>query len=79
MKQPLGDLPGFGPVDVERQAALIAVDLQELRALAVAERRPVGTGVVAVERLHLHHTRSGVAEQHATVRAGQPLRQLDDT
>jgi hypothetical protein len=58
--------------EVERHRALVAVQPQEVRALAVAPRRSPRAGVVAAVRaLDLDHIRAEIAEQHRSVGPGE--------
>ncbi len=65
--------------EVERQALLVAVDAQEVRALAAEERRTPRARVVALARLlDLDDARAHVGEQHRAVRTGQHAREVED-
>ena len=66
-----------GALQVEHQAALVAVERGEAHALAVADRRR-GAAHVAARRLDLDHVGAHVGEQRAAQRAGDEVRQLDD-
>ena len=67
----------LGVLEIERDALLVAVDAQEIRALAVDERRSPGARVVAAARmLDLDDPRAHVGEQHRAVRARQHARQV---
>src|SRR6185295_10225302 len=68
----------FGVLEVERDAFLVAVDAEEIRALAAKKWWSPRAGVVAFARLFdLDHARAHVAEQHRAVRARQHPRQVE--
>ena len=71
------DLDRFRPLEVEHQAALVAVERDEAHALVVADRRR-GAAHVALRRLDLDDVGAHVGEQRAGQRPGDEVRQLDD-
>ena len=69
----------FGALQVEREAALVAVDAEEVRAPAVADERPPRPRIVAgLGFLDLDHVGAHVAEQHRAERAGEDPGEVDD-
>ena len=75
-------LPTFG-LEVEREAALPGVEVEEEPAalgmrLVVGEGAGAPRGVAAVGPLDLDHVGAVVAEQLGAVRAGDPLREVED-
>ena len=79
IEQPLEDRRARRLLQVERQALLVAVDAEEVRALAADERRtPRARVVAAAGLLDLDDARAHVGEQHRAVRPGQHARQIDD-
>ena len=78
-EQPIDDGAPFGPLEIERDAYLVAVDAQIIRALAVDERRPPGARVVALSGLlDLDHASAHVGEQHRAVRTRQHAREIEN-
>jgi hypothetical protein len=72
------DLVTLSPLEVERDAALVAVEDQIRRRNAVDARLAVPARVVAAgELLDLDHVRAEIGEQRATGRTGHDLRQLE--
>ena len=71
------DLDCLGLLEIEHQAALVAVERDEAHALAVADRRR-GAAHVALRRLDLDDVGAHVGEQRAGERTGDEIRQLDD-
>ena len=67
----------LGMLQVEREAALAGVELAEIGALAVAQRR-AQAHVVALGRFDLQHVGAHVGEQARAVRAGQHDREVED-
>ncbi len=66
-------------LEVEGDALLVAIDAQEIRALAIEEGRPPRACVVAADRvLDLDHAGSHVGGEHRAVRAGEHPRQIHD-
>ena len=66
-------------LEIERDALLVAVDAEEVRALALEKRRSPGARVVAFARLFdLDDARAHVGEQHRAIRARQHARQVQD-
>ena len=65
-----------GVVQVQHDAALVAVDRQVVGALAAGKRRRPRSGVVAFAALHLDHLCTEVAEDHRAERAGQEAREV---
>ena len=65
-------------LQVEGDALLVAVDAQEVRALARLERRPPRAGVVPLARLlHLDDARAHVGEHHRAVGAGEDAGEVE--
>jgi hypothetical protein len=65
-------------LEIQRDTALVSVDLGEAVALAVAERSH-GPRVVAVRQpFYLDHIRPEVAQDHGRVRAGQHPGEVKD-
>ena len=63
---------------VQRQAAPVAVDREEVRGVLAVERRPPAPGVVAdAGALDLEHVGAEVGEHEAAVRAGQHPREVE--
>src|SRR5207249_12340595 len=61
--QPVENRSPFRLLEVERDAFLVAIDAQEVRALALEERRAPRARIVALARLlNLDHARAHVAE-----------------
>ncbi len=56
------------PLEIEHEAALVAVERDKAHALAVADRRR-GAAHVALQRLDLDHVGAHVGEQRAGERA----------
>ena len=72
LEKPVQDLPSFGVLEIERDAFLVAVDAEEVRAFAAKERRAPATGVVPSARLlDLDDPGAHVAEQHRAIRPGK--------
>jgi hypothetical protein len=71
------DLDRLRSLEIEHEAALVAVERDEAHALAIADRRR-GAAHVALRRLDLDHLGAHVGEQCAGERAGDEIRQLDD-
>ena len=66
-------------LEIERQAFLVAIDAQEIRALAVDERRTPRARVVAAPGLlELDDAGAHVGEQHRAVRARQHPGEVED-
>src|SRR5256885_2004381 len=65
-------------VQSERDALLVAVQVDELRRLAAVERRPPRARDLAVERLDLDDLGPVVAEHRRRERAGEGMRQIQD-
>ena len=66
-------------LEVERDAFLVAVDAEEVRALAFEKRRAPRSRVVALAGLlDLDDARAHVGEQHRAVRAGQHAREVEN-
>ena len=83
LQQPREDLRAGLALEVGGDAALVALELQEQRALLgpAARRlheRPDRAQEVTRGRLQLHDLRAEVAELHRAERAGDPLRDIDD-
>ena len=77
--QPVEDRAPFGLLEVERDAFLVAVDAEEVRALALEKRRAPRARVVALARLFdLDDARAHVGEQHRAIRARQHARQVEN-
>src|SRR5689334_3893223 len=65
--------------EIERDAFLVAVDAQEVRAFTLEEWRAPRSSVIAFARLlDLDHARTHIGEQHRAVRAGEHARQIED-
>jgi len=65
-------------LQVDRDRALVAVDLQEVGALTGDEwRAPVAAAVAASRPLDLDHVRAEVGEHHGAERPGQDLGQVE--
>ena len=63
--------------EVERAAALAAVDRQVVGGLACGERRaPAARLVAALRALHLHHVRAEVGQHHRAVGPGEHAREV---
>ena len=75
-RQLVQDLDRLRPLEVEHQAALVAVERDEADALVVADRRRRARHV-ALRRLHLHHVGPHVGEQRAGERPGNEIGKLD--
>ena len=71
------DLDRLRPLEIEHEAALVAVERDEAHALVVADRRRRAPHV-ALRRLDLDDVGAHVAEQRAGERAGDEIRELDD-
>src|SRR4029078_3607484 len=71
------DLDGLWPLEIEHEAALVAVERDKAHALAVADRRR-RTAHVALRRFYLDHVGAHVGEQRAGKRARDEIRELDD-
>ena len=77
--EPIEDRAPFGPLEVERDALLVPVDAEEVRALAFEKRRAPAARVVALAGLlDLDHARAHVGEHHGAIRARQHTRQVQD-
>jgi hypothetical protein len=72
------DLDRLRLLEIEHQAALVAIERDEAHALVVADRRRRAAHV-ALRRLDLDHVGPHVGEQRAGKRAGDEIRELDDT
>ena len=65
-------------LEIERDAFLVPVDAQEIRALTFEKRRTPGPCVVAFSRLFdLDDTCAHVRQQHGAVRPGQHAREIE--
>ncbi len=71
------DIDRLRPLEIEHQAALVAVERGEAHALALADRR-CGAAHVALRRLDLDDIRAHVGEQRAGERPSDEVRELDD-
>ncbi len=80
--EPQQRVAAVGGLEVEHDAALVAVDAGEVaavRPLAVLPReRPAVARHVPGRRLDLDHVRAEVGQQHRAERPGQRLRGVDD-
>ena len=66
-------------LEIERQALLVAVDAEEIRAFFADERRSPAARIVSpAGLLDLDDARAHVGEQHRAVRARENARQVDD-
>src|SRR5262249_55306960 len=70
-------LDGLRPLEIEHEAALVAVERDEAHALAVADRGR-GAAHVALRRFGLDHGRAPFGAQRAGQPAGAGNRQLDE-
>src|SRR5262249_40201416 len=70
------DIDRLGPLEIEHEAALVAVERDEAHALAVADRRR-GAAHVALRRLDLDHIGAHVGKERAGERPGDEIRELD--
>ena len=83
-QQPAQDRRAVGALEVEAEAALVAVDREEIGGgprpgLDRADpRRTPAAGRIALRWLDLDHLGAEVAEQHRAVRPGQDRRAVDD-
>jgi len=71
-------LSPLGILEVDGDAALVAVDAQEHAGHARMPRRPYIARAVAFEALDLDHVRAQVAEEHRAIRTEQDRCQVDD-
>ena len=77
--QPLEDLAAGRLLEIERDAFLVAVDAQEIRAFAVQERRSPAARVVALAGLlDLDDPRAHVGEQHRAIGAREDAGQVEN-
>ena len=76
--QPCEDGDGFRPLQVEREAALVPVHGEKGTRDAGRDLELHVSARLSPRRLHLDHVRAHVAEQHAAVRTGHDLGQIDD-
>ena len=66
-------------LEIERERLLVAVDAEEVGALAADKGRPPRAGVVASPRLlDLDHSSSEVAQLHRAIRPGQDAAEIQD-
>src|SRR5581483_1274548 len=73
------DRTSFRRLEVERDAFLVAVDAEKVRALFADKRRAPGSRVVAAAGLlDFQNARAHVAEQRRAVRAGQDACQVQN-
>ena len=64
--------------EVEPERALVSVDADEVRGVAVLERRPPVAHLVALRRLDLHDLGAVIGEHLRAVRPAEHSRQVDD-
>src|SRR5207244_10954045 len=72
------DLDRLRSLEIEHEAAFVAIERDEAHALAVAARRRRAPHV-ALRRFDLEHVGAHVGEQRAGERAGDEICQLDDS
>jgi hypothetical protein len=77
--QPIEHRAALGVFEVEGDAFFVAIDAQEICALAFEKRRSPRTRVVAFARLfNFDDARAHVREQHRAVRSRQHARQVEN-
>ena len=82
--QPPNDLPSALRLEVERDAALVGVEVEEEQAVigvvgVVVEGRHTSCGIASVGTLHLHHVRPEVGQELGTVGPGDMMRKIEDS
>ena len=77
LEQPEEDRFAFRMLEIERDALLVAIEVDEVRRLAAVERRPPRARDLAAERLDLDHLRAIVAEHRRRERSGERVRQIE--
>ena len=78
IEQPEEDRLALGMLQIERDALLVAIQVDEVGRLVAVERRPPGARDLAVERLDLDDLRAVVAEHRRRERAGERVGQIED-
>ena len=78
LEQSQQHLAAFRPREVEPERALVSVDADEVRGVAVLERRPPVAHLVALRRLDLHDLGAVIGEHLRAVRPAEHPRQVDD-
>ena len=78
LEQPEEDRLAVGVLQIERDALLVAVQVDEVRRLVAIERRAPRARDLAVERLDLDDLRAVVAEHRRRERAGERMGQIQD-
>ena len=77
--EPLQEFDAFGRFEIDRDAFLVSVDAEEVRALASGERGTPAAGGVADSRLfHFHHLGAEIAEKHRAIGTGQHASQIEN-
>src|SRR5437660_11549261 len=67
------------PLEIDRDALLVAIDAQKICALALDEGRTPRARIVAFSRLlDLDHARAHVGKQHGAVRTREHARQIEN-
>ena len=78
-RQPPGGFDSALLLEVQHDAALVAVHSEERRRLAAHERRAHVTGIIAAGRfLDLDYVRAHVCQEHRAKRPGEDLAAVDD-
>jgi hypothetical protein len=75
--QALDDVDGRGLLEIEHEAPLARIELPEVAAHPVAQRRP-GAHQLAVRGLDLHHVGAEVGQQPGAMRTGDGGREVED-
>ena len=79
VEETMDDPPPLGPLEVERNAFLVAVRSQEICALARDEWRAPRACLVSVAwTFHLDDARAHVGQEHRAIRAGQDASQIEN-
>jgi hypothetical protein len=78
LEQSQQHLAAFRPREVEPERSLVSVDADEVRGVAVLERRPPVAHLVALRRLDLHDLGAVIGEHLRAVRPAEHSRQVDD-
>ena len=74
--QPEEDRASLRMLQIERQALLVSIQVDEIRRFAAIKRRSPGAGDIAVEWFDLDDVRAVVAQQRRRKRAGERVRQI---
>ena len=77
LEQPEKQLAAFRPLQIDRDAPLVAIQIHEVRGFVAVERRSPRAGDVAVDRFDLDDVGAVVAEHGGREGSGQRMRQVE--